>query len=210
MKNPWEEISLSDYENHMKLGSVLQLQALNRLMKGQLSAYPVSGAVVLGVAGGNGLEHAESSGPETVYGVDVNPAYLREAARRHARLGDRLKLLCLDLTREAERLPKAGLLIADLLIEYIGYACFQSAVRQVEPTFISCVIQINSGDSWVSDSPYLHVFDGLEAVHHQLDEQGLAQALSAVGYRQIQALDSPLPGGKKLVRMDFEKGLAVC
>ena len=29
MKNPWEEISLSDYENHMKLDSVMQLQAMN-------------------------------------------------------------------------------------------------------------------------------------------------------------------------------------
>lgn len=26
MANPWEEISLSDYENHMKLDSVMQLQ----------------------------------------------------------------------------------------------------------------------------------------------------------------------------------------
>ncbi len=27
--NPWEEISLSDYENHMSLDSVKQLQAMN-------------------------------------------------------------------------------------------------------------------------------------------------------------------------------------
>ena len=34
-KNPWEEISLSDYENHMKLDSVMQLQAMNEMMKDQ-------------------------------------------------------------------------------------------------------------------------------------------------------------------------------
>lgn len=34
MKNPWESISLDDYENHMKLDSVMQLQAMNRMMKG--------------------------------------------------------------------------------------------------------------------------------------------------------------------------------
>lgn len=28
MKNPWEEIQLSDYENHMKIGSVMQLKPL--------------------------------------------------------------------------------------------------------------------------------------------------------------------------------------
>ena len=42
MANPWEEIPLSDYEKHMKLGSVMQLQTLNEMMKGQFAAYPVS------------------------------------------------------------------------------------------------------------------------------------------------------------------------
>lgn len=34
--NPWEKISLSDYENHMSLESVYQLQALNEIMAGQM------------------------------------------------------------------------------------------------------------------------------------------------------------------------------
>ena len=57
MSNPWEEISLDDYEKHMSLESVRQLQALDSIMKEQFSAYPVETAAVLGVAGGNGLEH---------------------------------------------------------------------------------------------------------------------------------------------------------
>ena len=32
MKNPWEEIPLADYESHMKLASVMQLQAMNEMM----------------------------------------------------------------------------------------------------------------------------------------------------------------------------------
>ena len=55
--NPWEEISLSDYENHMSLNSVKQLQAMNEMMKKQFAAYPVTIAMVFGIAGGNGLEH---------------------------------------------------------------------------------------------------------------------------------------------------------
>ncbi len=50
--NPWEEISLSDYENHMSLDSVKQLQAMNEMMKKQFVSYSVSTAMVLGVAGG--------------------------------------------------------------------------------------------------------------------------------------------------------------
>ena len=57
MSNPWEEISLDDYEKHMSLDSVRQLQALDSIMKKQFAAYPVETAAVLGVAGGNGLEH---------------------------------------------------------------------------------------------------------------------------------------------------------
>ncbi len=57
--NPWEDISLSDYENHMSLASVKQLQALNEMMKKQFEAYPVESAMVLGIAGGNGLEHVD-------------------------------------------------------------------------------------------------------------------------------------------------------
>ena len=67
--NPWKKIGLSDYENHMSLESVQQLQALNRIMKEQFSNYELlrkktdiheelhGNVMILGVAGGNGLEH---------------------------------------------------------------------------------------------------------------------------------------------------------
>ena len=70
MKNPWEEIPLSDYENHMKLNSVMQLQAMNEMMKGQLDAYSISSVAILGIAGGNGLEHIQKSKFKRVYGID--------------------------------------------------------------------------------------------------------------------------------------------
>lgn len=59
MKNPWEEIPLDDYENHMRLDSVRQLQAMNEMMKDQFGDYSVSTVMILGIAGGNGLEHIE-------------------------------------------------------------------------------------------------------------------------------------------------------
>ena len=37
MNNPWKDINISDYENHMALDSVQQLQAMNQMMKGQLN-----------------------------------------------------------------------------------------------------------------------------------------------------------------------------
>ena len=40
MSNPWEEIDLNDYENHMSLSSVFQLQTMNQMMKEQFYTYP--------------------------------------------------------------------------------------------------------------------------------------------------------------------------
>ncbi len=204
MKNPWEGIPLSDYENHMKLGSVMQLQAMNEMMKGQFREYPAASVMIWGIAGGNGLEHVPEGKFEKIYGVDVNPSYLQEVSRRYPEL-DGLECLCVNLINQAESLPKVELVIANLLIEYIGYACFQKAVLRAGPRVVSCIIQINREDNWVSDSPYLHVFDGLEEVHHQIEEKGLEEAMGEIGYRLIKKLEHLLPNGKQLVQMDFEK-----
>ena len=207
MNNPWEEISLDDYENHMSLDSVKQLQAMNKIMKEQFEAYPASTAMVLGVAGGNGLEHIRRNKYQTVYGVDINGDYLRTVSERYADLSDVLKCLKIDLIYDADKLPEAQLLIANLLVEYIGYDVFQRVIRKVNPEYVSCVIQINTDDKqWVSDSPYLHAFDRLDEVHHQMDENLLSTKLMEIGYKEILQTRTALPNGKALLRMDFIKG----
>lgn len=50
---------------------------------------------------------------------------------------------------------------------------------------------------------YLHVFDGLERVHHLMDEKALEQAMREIEYRKKERSEHILPNGKKLVRMDF-------
>ena len=62
MSNPWEEIKLDDYENHMSLESVYQLQVLNEMMKEQLSAYDIESIMILGIAGGNAECRGAGSG----------------------------------------------------------------------------------------------------------------------------------------------------
>lgn len=203
MKNPWEEISLSDYENHMKSDSVMQLQAMNEMMKGQINSYPVSNIIILGIAGGNGLEHISKDKFERVYGVDVNSDYLKEVTHRYSCLDGILECLCINLINETDKLPKSDMIIANLLIEYIGYECFKKAVRQVNPKYVSCIIQINIKDNWVSDSLYMYVFDILEQVHHQIEEHTLEKTMLEIGYHKINTLEHMLPNGKKLVQIDF-------
>ncbi|SHI21818.1 hypothetical protein SAMN02745229_02108 [Butyrivibrio fibrisolvens DSM 3071] len=206
MSNPWEEISLDDYENHMSLDSVKQLQAMNSIMKEQFEAYPVTTAMVLGIAGGNGLEHVNRDKYRTVYGVDINEEYLKTVSKRHIDLSDILKCLKVDLIKESDQLPNAQLVIANLLIEYIGYDVFRKVIHKVDPEYVSCVIQINTDDEqWVSDSPYLHAFDRLDEVHHQMEEDSLSAVMLESGYNNIFKTKVQLPNGKALVRLDFQK-----
>lgn len=203
MKNPWQEIPLTDYESHMKLDSVMQLQVMNEMMKGQFDTYPVSSIMILGIAGGNGLEHIQKDKFKRIYGVDINFSYLQAVIQRYPELNGLLKCLCVNLMDDTNKLPKADMVIANLLIEYIGYECFKKAVRQVNPKYVSCVIQINTEDNWVSDSPYLHVFDCLEQVHHQMEAHELENTMLEIDYHVIKILEHILPNGKKLVQIDF-------
>lgn len=206
MINPWEKISLSDYEKHMSLDSVKQLQVMNEIMKSQLEIYPVSTAMVLGVAGGNGLEYVNSIKYKKVYGIDINEDYLLAVRERHSNLGDILECHRIDLISESDKLPEAELVIANLFIEYVGYEVFQTGILKIKPQFVSCVIQINTDEGeWVSASPYLHVFDGLGAVHHQMDEPALNNAMREIGYKLLETEEYPLPNGKKLVILDYER-----
>ena len=203
MSNPWEEISLSDYENHMSLESVYQLQVLNKIMGEQFEAYDIDTVMILGIAGGNGLEHIRKEKISKVYGVDVNREFLALCSERYAALGNTFEPICADLLDDNLYLPQADLLIANLLIEYIGYECFGRVVELVKPKYVSCVIQINTGESFVSDSPYIHAFDCLEMVHHQMEEQALTAAMNGIDYRLEFTSEELLPNGKKLVRLDF-------
>lgn len=205
MLNPWKQIPLDDYESHMRLSSVMQLQTMNKMMKGQFDAYSIYSVMILGIAGGNGLEHVKMDKFEKIYGIDINPSYLQEVIRRYPDLDGLLECLCVNLIEDFHKLPEADMVIANLLVEYIGYECFQQVIRHVHPKIVSCIIQINTEDKWVSDSPYLHVFDGLEQVHHQMEEQVLEKSMMEIDYYPIKSLEYLLPNGKKLVQMDFKR-----
>ena len=204
--NPWETISLSDYENHMSLSSVNQLQAMNKMMKFQFEAYPVTSAIVFGVAGGNGLEHVNMKKYSKIYGIDINNAYLNNVKKRYSFMEDILECKRIDLTCEPDMLPEAELVIANLVIEYVGLEPFKKGILKTGARYVSCIIQINTDEeSWVSDSPYLHSFDGLDAVHHQMEEQSLVMAMNEIGFDLLKKDAMPLPNGKKLVMLDFER-----
>lgn len=88
MSNPWKKIELSDYENHMSLENVYQLQILNKMMQEQFETYDINTIMILGIAGGNGLEHIDKSKIKKVYGIDVNQEFLIDCM---AKIGYQIK-----------------------------------------------------------------------------------------------------------------------
>lgn len=208
MENPWKEIPLADYEAHMRSETVLQLQALNAIMKDQFSQSPAKTVLMLGIAGGNGVEHVDWNRTEQVIGVDINPEYIQQCACRYPNLQGRLSLLCLDVTDETaiKLLPTAQLVLADLIIEYLGYSRFQDVIQWTSPETVSCVIQGGQGEDFVSCSPYLHAFDDLARVHCQIEKQPLIEAMKQIGYQAVCSSmeEKILPNGKTLIRLDFK------
>jgi hypothetical protein len=70
----------------MSLDRVRQMQAMKALLQEQFCAYPAKSLMVLGIAGGNGLEHINHRSFDTVFGVDIYSGYLDECRRRYPEL----------------------------------------------------------------------------------------------------------------------------
>ena len=205
MRNPFLDIPLETYEKHMNLDTVQQQQVLNKIMKKQLHSYDVNSVMILGIAGGNGLEHVEIQKINIVYGVDINEKYLEVCRHRYSELDGHFETVCVDLTNKDVDLPSADLVIANLFVEYIGYDAFTHHMKVMSPRYISVIIQINEQDGFVSESPYIRAFDRVCEVHHQMEEDKLTDELALIGYSKIYREDIPLPNGKKFVQVDFMK-----
>lgn len=82
-------------------------------------------STVLGIAGENGIEYVRAGKYLKVYEIDLNKEYLAVVQQRYSNLAGVLNCLQMDLLTETDKLPKADLVIANLLIEYIGDAYFK-------------------------------------------------------------------------------------
>ena len=176
-------------------------------MKDQWQAYPLArSAIVLGVAGGNGLEYCGKQ-LEHIYGIDINKGYLESCHKRFGKiLGPKLHLIQMDVGQPQAKLPRADLLLADLVIEYVGVEIFCQKAAASQAKLVSCVIQL-PGKSFVSNSPYQ---DGLQAIgvlHQDIAPEDLQTGMGLYGYEEAIFQTVVLPDGKWLLRADYQKYL---
>jgi hypothetical protein len=140
-----------------------------------------------------------------VYGYDINPDYLAACETRYRDdFGDRLRLIETKIDRSVT-IERVDLLIANLIIEYVGideFVAFAAAnARSIG--VLSCVIQRNDAEGFVSSTEYASSFDALASVSSDIDPDTLTSAMSDEGFVALNRCEYPLPNGKTLIRRDF-------
>jgi Zn-dependent alcohol dehydrogenase len=119
MSNPWLSIPLSDYEGHMDAAQ--QLRALSGLFARALEICQPDTVAVLGIAGGNGLEHVRPAAITRVVGIDINAEYLAETRQRFGpHLPLALELHHLDLSEAPAPASPVAMVHAGLFFEHAG------------------------------------------------------------------------------------------
>ncbi len=204
-EHPWLGIDLDVYEKHMGDLRVGQLQRLHLITGEQLAAYPSRAIGVLGIAGGNGLDLIDPETTDAVYGYDINPDILAACETRYRDdFGDRLHLIETRIDRSV-RIEHVDLLIANLVIEYVGVHEFVAfaAANAGSIGVLSCVIQRNDAEGFVSSTAYASSFDALASVSSDIDLETLTSGMSDGGFVALGRCEYPLPNDKILIRQDF-------
>lgn len=154
--NPWLEIPLADYEGHMASPEVQQAGVLSELFAEVLAKRRPRSVAILGVAGGNGLEHIDGTITDRVVGLDVNAEYLSAARERYRDMRG-LELHKVDLTHDNLAIFPVELVHAAMIFEHAGTdRCLENAIGLAAiGGALSVVLQLPSPVSaGVSATPY--------------------------------------------------------
>jgi threonine dehydrogenase-like Zn-dependent dehydrogenase len=197
MSNPWLSIPLGEYEGHMNSPEVQQLDVLSELFAEALVCCRPSSVAVLGVAGGNGLDHVNSHGITRIVGLDVNPLYLDQVRRRHEdKCG--LELHCVDLAAQVVDLEPVQLVHAALVFEHAGVDhCLENAISLVAPGgALSVVLQLPGEFEQGAVASRFPSIQKLNAHFSLVDSVWLQETLTQHEFRPIHQTRRSLPAGK--------------
>ena len=197
MTNPWNTTPLDDYETHMSFPEVRQLAPLSDLFREALPIRSPQSLAILGVTGGNGLEHIDSGITKRIVSIDFNSLYLDAVRHRFPALPG-LQCVCIDLAQERVALEPADLVHAALLFEHTGLGrCLENAVSLVAARgALSVVLQLPSEFApEVSKSP-VQSMQRLSSHFSLIDSAVLAEQLKSYQFRLEHETRRSLPAGK--------------
>jgi len=197
MSNPWLSIPLEEYEGHMSSTAVQQLTALSELFKHVLDSCLPESVAVLGIAGGNGLEHIDGGGTKRIVGLDINARYVDDVKRRFGTLAG-LELYRADLTERDLSLTPVKLAHAALIFEHVGLGiALDNAVSLVAPGGkLSVVLQLPSSDQQNVTSTCYTSMQRLKQGFALVDIGGFQALMEQKGFRLVEQEYRSLPAGK--------------
>jgi hypothetical protein len=206
LDQPWLTLPLGDYEDHMNSQPVEQAGALSEMFGEALRSCRPESVAILGMAGGNGLEHIDPSVTRRVCGIDINPQYLETARRRHAAVPG-LELHCVDLAERRVELAPVRLVHAALIFEHAELArCLDNAVDLVAPGgVLSVVLQLPSAVAAAVGADAPPSIQSLGRDFHLIDCDSFGRQLTSRGFRLVRSVDRPVASGKALWMGLFEK-----
>ncbi len=197
MSNPWLAVPLSDYERHMSSARVAQLGVLSDLFPEVVGRRRPDQIAILGIAGGNGLDHIDRSHTNRVVGIDLNPIYLEAVRQRYSSLRG-LDLLCADLTEQVIDLKPVQLVHAALIFEHAGTGrCLENALSMTAPGGnLSVVLQLPAGSGAQEIASRFTSIRGLKSHFSLVGPACFRQALEERGFQMTEQTTRALPGGK--------------
>lgn len=199
MSDPWLSIPLADYEGHMGAKNVQQLSALSDLFKRALEVCLPDSVAILGIAGGNGLEHANPATIKRIVGVDINPGYLDEVRRRFVTHSN-LELHCADLSQDELRVAPVALVRAALFFEHAGLGrALDNAVSLVtRGGQLSVVLQLPDREQQHVTTTSYPSMQTLVGSFSLIDVSRFRALLEKQGFRLLNEERRPLATGKTL------------
>lgn len=197
MSNPWLAVPLSEYERHMSSARIGQLRVLSDLFAEVVRGCRPESIAILGIAGGNGLDHIDRSHTNRVVGIDLNPSYLEAVRRRYSSLPG-LDLLCADLSEQVVNLKPVQLVHAALIFEHAGMGrCLENAISMAAPGgSLSVVLQLPANRAEQEIASRFSSIRELKYHFALVSPTRFRQALEERGFQMIEQTTRAVPGGK--------------
>jgi len=192
----------------MTAPGVDQLGALSALFAKALRHCQPASVAVLGIAGGNGLEHLDARVTTRIVGIDVNQEYLDAVRKRYAILPG-LELHCVDLANENANLEPTKLVHAALIFEHAGVdLCLDNALAMVSPEGrFSAVLQLPGKPGHEVSPTAFAAMQHLKSEFALIDPAWLRKTLEARNWILEDQIQIPLPSEKGLWLGIFRRNL---
>lgn len=206
MSNPWLNVPLDDYEDHMSLPAVGQAQMIAEQLDRALERWAPTSIAVIGCAGGNGLENIVGKTVQHIVAVDVNPDYIERVRTRYAQRLQGLELVCADVQSESLTYGPVDFTYAALVFEYVGVLpALRTLRRNSRPNAgLTAVLQLpHLAMPAVSPSPYKSL-GSLASAMTLVAPETLRHAAADVGFAAAHSTIIELSSGKRFCVQNFK------